>query len=82
MSPDSVLQLRRARPFVPFRLHLTDGQSFDVRYPDMILVGYRSLTVGIPRRKDDRTYRAVMGVSFANLERIELISQDEANPRS
>jgi hypothetical protein len=47
MPPDELRSLIRARPFVPFRLHLTDGRSFDVRHPDNLLVTARVAVVGV-----------------------------------
>ena len=35
MRPDDFLQLLRTRPFAPFRIHATDGQTYDVRHPDL-----------------------------------------------
>jgi hypothetical protein len=47
LTPDDVRMELRRQPFVPFRLHLTDGRTFEVRHPDMVLVMSRSLVVGI-----------------------------------
>lgn len=33
----------RTRPFRPFRIHLTDGASYEVRHPEMCLLGRRRL---------------------------------------
>jgi hypothetical protein len=38
MSPQDLLELLRARPFVPFRIYSTDGRTYDVRHPDQALV--------------------------------------------
>jgi hypothetical protein len=34
-----------AEPFRPFRIKMASGQSFDVRHPEMILVGRTSVRV-------------------------------------
>jgi hypothetical protein len=47
MPPDELRGLIRAQPFVPFRLHLTDGRAFDVRHPDNLLVTARVAVVGV-----------------------------------
>ena len=39
MSPQQLLQLLRQRPFKPFRVSLNDGRVFDIRYPDLNIVG-------------------------------------------
>jgi hypothetical protein len=38
----------RERPIRPFRLYLKDGRVFDIRFPDLNLVGRTFLSVGIP----------------------------------
>lgn len=38
MSHQDLLELLRAKPFVPFRLYATDGRTYDVRHPDQALV--------------------------------------------
>jgi hypothetical protein len=38
MRPHDLLELVRARPFVPFRIHATDGRTYEVRHPDQALV--------------------------------------------
>ncbi|MCI0376336.1 MAG: hypothetical protein L0215_01890 [Gemmataceae bacterium] len=39
--------LLRARPFVPFRLWLSDGGHVDVRSPELVIAGNRFALVGL-----------------------------------
>ena len=40
MPPEDLRTALRQQPFVPFRLHLTDGRSFDVPHPEFLtLIG-------------------------------------------
>jgi hypothetical protein len=48
VTPDELLRLLRKRPFEPFRVHLTDGRVFDIRYPELNLVGMTFFDIGIP----------------------------------
>lgn len=48
MPPLDILQALRKRPFEPFRLLISDGTSYDVRHPEVALVGIGSLVIGIP----------------------------------
>ena len=34
-----------AEPFRPFRIRMASGQSFDIRHPEMILVGRTSVRI-------------------------------------
>jgi hypothetical protein len=42
----------RKRPFRPLRLILTDGRSFEVRHPELAMVGQSTVAVGLARRGD------------------------------
>jgi len=47
MPPQDLLQAIRKRPFVPFRLHLTDGMTYEVYHPELMMVGLASAIVGV-----------------------------------
>lgn len=53
MAPGEMLAAVQKRPFQPFRLHLSNGSSYDVRHPEMVIVGQRTSVLGYPR--DDAT---------------------------
>jgi hypothetical protein len=46
MPIEEILILIRARPFIPFRIHLLDGRTFDVLHPELVMPGARSILVG------------------------------------
>ncbi|UCC30647.1 MAG: hypothetical protein JSU86_20930 [Phycisphaerales bacterium] len=46
MRPEDLLELIRKRPFLPFRIHVTDGQTYDIRHPDQIIVLRSRAVVG------------------------------------
>lgn len=48
MPPLDILQALRKRPFQSFRLLVSDGTSYDVRHPELVMVGLGSLVIGIP----------------------------------
>ncbi len=50
MRPNDILELLRAQPFRPFRLSLSDGREFEVRHPEMAMVGRSTVHIGIPAR--------------------------------
>jgi hypothetical protein len=62
-----------ARPFVPFRVHLTDGGSIDIRYRDQVFLTRRLAIIGIPGPSteealvDSFTIVAYMHISQAEL---------------
>jgi hypothetical protein len=46
-TPGDLAALLAARPFVSFRLHLSDGGSVEVRSPEVVSVGRRFALVGL-----------------------------------
>lgn len=48
MRPQDILNLLQRRPFEPFRICMSDGEVFDVRHPDLAMVGRSTVLVGIP----------------------------------
>jgi hypothetical protein len=50
MTADAVFARLRRRPFVPFRLILTSGTTYDILHPEMLFISKSGLTVAIYER--------------------------------
>lgn len=48
MPPADLLQALRKRPFEPFRIQVSDSTGYDVRHPELVMVGLGSVVIGIP----------------------------------
>ncbi len=48
MRPNVILAHVRKQPFVPFRVHISDGASYDVPHPEMILVTSNTVVIAQP----------------------------------
>src|SRR5262245_11335730 len=48
MTPAELLPLLQRRPFVPFQLLLSTGATYDIRHPELVMVGRGTVIVGIP----------------------------------
>jgi hypothetical protein len=48
MPPQDLLQTLRKRPFEPFRIIVSDGTTYDVAHPELVMVGIGSGIVGLP----------------------------------
>jgi hypothetical protein len=46
MRPEDIFDWLQREPFVPSRIFTSNGRQFDVRRPEMAMVGRRSLLVG------------------------------------
>jgi hypothetical protein len=47
MSPADLLQAVTRRPFVPFRVEVSDGSAYEIRHPELVMVGLGSVSIGI-----------------------------------
>ncbi len=54
MRTSEIEKQLRQRPFLPFRLRMTDGTAFEVRHPEMLMVSRTIIAVAIhrPRARD------------------------------
>jgi len=61
MAPEDIVEAVRRRPFAPFRITLTEGRTYEVRHPELCMVGRRAVIVGIvsPGRSGERFDRSV-----------------------
>lgn len=48
MPPEEILSIVRSQPFRPFRMYVTDGSSYEVRHPEMVLPTKRVVVLGLP----------------------------------
>ncbi len=79
MTRNDILRRVRQRPFVPFRLFLSDGTSYEVRHPDFIMVGRDSVTVGLPGDQEQEFYETSVLVDQFHIVRLEPIPAQAAN---
>ena len=73
MRPEDVLTWLRALPFVPFRVTLNSGRTFEVRHPEVVRVLRTSLLLFTPTAEPDVFDRADM-VGLVLIERIEPVA--------
>ena len=48
MRREDILSLTKAVPFQPFRVYVSNGETFDVHHPDMILATPGAVHIGFP----------------------------------
>jgi hypothetical protein len=47
MRRHEIIDARQTKPFHPFRIYVSDGSTFDVRHPEMLMVTEHSVVVGL-----------------------------------
>ena len=74
LSPESLLAELHRQPFVPLRIYLTHGKTYDVRHPEMAIVTSREVYVG--RQETSPGSGIARGfdlVSLLHVVRVELV---------
>jgi len=47
MRPEDIRDFNRRQPFQPYRIHVTGGQTYDIKHPDQVIVLRSRLTIGL-----------------------------------
>lgn len=76
MDPEQINSLTRRRPFIPFRIHVTDGVHYDVTNPEFISIGRTVLFVGVRRDPNSEFFDEPVLVALRHVTRVEpLVNQ-------
>ena len=79
MRAEEFAELMRTRPFVPLRIHLTDGMNYDIYHPDLILVLRSRLDIGVGADPKTGVLDHVEHCSLLHVVRVEeLPSQSQS----
>jgi hypothetical protein len=71
MTQDELHEAARRQPFEPFRLVLTTGATYDIRHPDLIMVGRRSAVIGLTSDPAGTAYDRTFKVDLFHIVGIE-----------
>lgn len=70
VHPDQLYAALHRRPFVPFRVHVSDGSAYDVRHADAIWMTRRAAYLALPGDPGQIPERAVV-VALIHVSRLE-----------
>ena len=71
MRPEELVKLLRRRPFLPLRLHMTDGQTYDIHHPDLVMVSRSYATIGTTPDPGTGVLEHVEYCSLLHIVRVE-----------
>ncbi|HZY87660.1 MAG TPA: hypothetical protein VFE78_22670 [Gemmataceae bacterium] len=80
MAPADIRNLTQRKPFIPFRLVTSDGTMYEVRHPDLVMIGLSSVLIGYPSEQDPQAYSRYDIVSMRHIVRLEPEQQAIAEP--
>lgn len=78
MSPEELNSALRRRPFVPLRIHVSDGVHYDILVPDMVMIGRTILFIGLRRDVDSPFFDEPVWVALRHITRVEPIVEASA----
>jgi hypothetical protein len=73
MFSKDLADLIRRRPFKPFRITLTDGRSYEIRHPEIVMLGKTTVIVGFPAADEEEPV-------FDRFKIVDLLHIMEAEP--
>lgn len=73
MDREDVAEMVKAKPFDPFRMVLTNGESFDIRHSELIMLGRRSVVVGLAAEAQQDYFDRTTKISLLQVVRLEQI---------
>lgn len=71
MSPDQLRDALKQQPFEPFRLVMTDGVGYEIRHPDLLMVGARAIVVGLTGQPGQTYFERTVKVDLLHVIRLE-----------
>jgi len=75
MRANDLLEHLQRRPFDPIILTLTDGRTYEIRHPELAMVGISSVIVGVPSKETrDPVYERAITISLQHIMQIEPVN--------
>ncbi len=78
-SADILARLRQS-PFVPVRIIISSGQTFDVYHPDLVLVGRRDMIIGMASAENPAQYEQTTRVPIMHVTALEDLPSPTPTP--
>jgi hypothetical protein len=80
MAPVELRDAIKRQPFQPFRLVMTDGMGYDIRHPDLLWVGLRTVYVGLTGQPGQTFFERSVYVDLSHVIRLEPLEAAAAPP--
>jgi hypothetical protein len=80
MTAEQIREHLRKQPFQPFRIHMSDGSSYEVPHPEFAWVTRREVMIGVPATSSVIPEGAVY-CDPLHITRIELLPETKSRRR-
>jgi hypothetical protein len=75
MRPNDLYDKLRQQPFQPFRIKLTNGSSYEIRHPELVMVGRSTALIGLPAPDlPEHFYDRSVTISLVHIVEVEPIA--------
>jgi hypothetical protein len=71
MTQEDLRDAAHRQPFEPFRVILTTGAAYDIRHPDLIMVGRRAAVIGLTNEPSGTAFDRTIKVDLLHVVGIE-----------
>jgi hypothetical protein len=71
MSHEDLKARIQQRPFVPFRIVLTEGSHYEIRHPELFMLGKRAAVIGLAKKPEQTFFDATVQVDLLHIVRLE-----------
>jgi len=71
MSHEDLKTRIQQRPFIPFRIVLTEGTSYEIRHPELFMLGKRGAVIGLAKDAEQAFFDATVLVDLLHIVRLE-----------
>ena len=79
-TAESIQQRVRSRPFRPLRIMTSSGETFDVFHTDLILIGGREITIGLPGSGDPTHYDRLARIAIMHITALHDLPSPAPSP--
>jgi len=78
MRPEDIEKLLKTQPFVPFRVHLSNGHTFDVKHPETVFLWRTHMEHGTPVREGSIVMDHKELYAYIHIARIEILENKQS----
>jgi hypothetical protein len=72
MTPEDLEDYLKRQPFMPFRIHMGNGRTHEVRHPETAILTIEAVVVGV-HQEGERYPRYTRTLSLININELEPI---------
>ncbi|HEX5472390.1 MAG TPA: hypothetical protein VFW73_10910 [Lacipirellulaceae bacterium] len=69
MTPEDFESVLKSQPFVPVRIHMSNGRTHEIRHPDDAIIGDDVVAIGVYEKGSERP--RIRLLSLININEVE-----------